>query len=102
MEVHIVLSVHSSIPILQVENGLVRSWNQTKNNELSHSLCCVYFSNLDKSLYCFEYKNAFVNEKLVHSKIFIGQRILFTVQLILFQKTFIVSTTRLLNIFRGM
>ena len=33
---------------IQVENGLVRSWNQTTNNELPHSLYCFYFSNLNK------------------------------------------------------
>ena len=33
---------------IQVENGSVRSWNQTTNNELPHSLYCFYFSNLNK------------------------------------------------------
>ena len=48
-----------------IENGLVSSWNLKTNNELSHSLYCFYFSNLDKSLNCFEYKHRSVERKMV-------------------------------------
>jgi len=68
-----------------IENGLVSSWNLKTNNELSHSLYCFYFSNLDKSLNCFEYNHRSVKGKWFHSKILIGRRIFFTVQLIIFQ-----------------
>ena len=68
-----------------IENGLVSSWNLKTNNELSHSLYCFYFSNLDKSLNFFEYNHRSVKGKWFHQKILIGRRIFFTVQLIIFQ-----------------